>query len=261
MQMRMTYLPTEHTDQAPGSSVSADAFDPNAGVIITELNSHLYNKHLNDMVAQGWQLISVQPVHRIEYTHIQNVSVIGGFYFFWQTAAAASESLAFPMTSLSFPGLPVTNPAKAPHTSRQKVTVSPSKKQSVTPINNDDITTAEKNDLPEKGSNEIDNKEREEEQRISSIKQLLQDNKKAASVTESKPGSRKADVVIPPEANTQLRRNIEDLHNIRSVKTPPTQEQKSIDDLACMGNSSDPDDDLDLDLDLDFDDLCNPGNQ
>lgn len=278
MQMRMTYLPAEHKDLSPGSSVASDAFDPNAGVITTELNSNLYNEHLNEMAEQGYQLLSVQPVHRVEYTHIQNVSVIGGFYFFWQKSSA----LAFPM-SPEFLGFPATKTAN--HT-QQKVETPvqkiATKDSSVTigaaaPIqaNEPQKATIDKTDSESTGhraSNKpIEHNEQTQtreqdanvDSRVSTIKKLLQE-KSSKKGNKLNPQS----IEIPPEANTQLLKNIEDLHNLgrtatsRKDKNPgiprnpdtdskPNQRSKTKPESK-PDIDSDSDEHLDLDLDFDF---------
>ena len=277
MQMKMTYLPAEHKDLSPGTSVAADAFDPNAGVITTELNSKLYNEHLNEMAEQGYQLLSVQPVHRVEYTHIQNVSVIGGFYFFWQKSTA----LAFPMGS-EFPGFPA---AKTPDQTIpevaapvQKIAAKSSPTNVAVPINaherhelsdNETNVSSFKNADSESSSHRESNKfaehnepAQESEQdsnvdsRVSTIKKLLQE-KSSKKGNKLNPQS----IEIPPEANTQLLKNIEDLHNLgrtatsRKDKNPGRPKNPDTDSKPHLNSESDEHLDLDLDLDFDFDDI------
>ncbi len=259
MQMKMTYLPVEHQDLPPGSS--AEAFDPNAGVITTELNTALYNKHLNEMGAEGWQLLSVQAVHKVEYTHIQNVSVIGGFYFFWQKSATNTESLAFPMTSPSFPGIqaaPVNNFASSVNSKQlQDLTTKPIIRPTGTNISNENI-----NPKPTESNESVQEPASKPklETRVSTIKKLLEEK------SSKNPHASKNAVEIPPEANTQLLRNIEDIHNLKhaskvvgSSKKPSPELKPKVENSAKEPDTTHTTDaeldaDFDLDFDLDFED-------
>ncbi|VAW76168.1 hypothetical protein MNBD_GAMMA12-1837 [hydrothermal vent metagenome] len=272
MQMIMTYLAAEHKDLPPGSSNTADTFSPDAGVITTELNSDLYNKHLNEMGDQGWQLLSVQPIHKVEYTHIQNISVIGGFYFFWQKPADNGNALAFPMTSPSFPGA---QPVQANNfQAAVKGDKTPGAPKNIAIKSQISVETSNKT-KPESTQNnseaQVSAKPIKTENRVSSIKKLLVEK---SSKNHHKP---QKSIDIPTDANTQLLRDIEDIHNLRSANNAtaakqsspplPHSKQNSNENVAkstskkqinkAIDEDLGVDADFDLDFDLDFDDVEN----
>jgi len=131
MQMRMTYLPVNYKDEAPGSIISQNLFDPEARVKSFDVDTQFYDQHLNDMGEQGWNLVSIQPLPRVEYTETQNISLVGGFYLFWQKGAQGAASVspfqqpqAFPSMHSTAPDQPMaasseglrTEPSMPPHT-------------------------------------------------------------------------------------------------------------------------------------------------
>ncbi len=267
MQMIMTYLAAEHTDLPPGSSSTADTFSPDAGVITTELNTDLYNKHLNDMGDQGWQLLSVQPMHKVEYTHIQNISVIGGFYFFWQKLADNGNSLAFPMASPSFPGAqPVQANNFQPPAKGNKTPTAP-KNIALKPQINTETNNKTKPEPPESNNDvQAPAEPVKTKNRVSSIKKLLEEK------TSKNHHNQQKAIEIPTDANTQLLRDIEDIHNLRSANKSAAKHsstpllnntQKNNESVKNSTNDKqvkkpideDLGTDFDLDFDLDFDDV------
>jgi len=99
MQMRVTYLPVNYKTEAQSSLVSRTLFDAKAQLKTHDVDIPLYDKHLNEMGAQDWELISIQPLPNIEFTPKRDISVTGGFYLFWQRRVTTDEQPERPMSS------------------------------------------------------------------------------------------------------------------------------------------------------------------
>lgn len=106
--MRVTYLPVNYKTESHSSLASENLFDPKAQLKSHDVDIPLYDQHLNEMGAEDWELISVQPLPNVEYTKKRDITVTGGFYFFWQrkprpkVEEIATESLK---SKNSFPDL------------------------------------------------------------------------------------------------------------------------------------------------------------
>ncbi len=110
MQMRVTYLPVNYKTETNNTLASEKLFDPKAQLKSHDVDIPLYDQHLNEMGAEDWELISVQPLPNVEYTKKRDITITGGFYFFWQrkprpkieeTSELLSSKDSFPDVSLA----------------------------------------------------------------------------------------------------------------------------------------------------------------
>ena len=93
MNANVTYFPIQYkSDKSTLSPDSENCYAP-------QISLPLLRKHIDEMSLQGWALVSIQSIPRIEYRDDHAFSIPSGFMLFWQRDPGFSLDFAPPLAT------------------------------------------------------------------------------------------------------------------------------------------------------------------